>query len=227
MTVTFVEGKDWAASGAAIRGLGEASSVFRGLQADLNLFGGAVGFELVKVDGLVGAATTSAFRAVYDAVIAKNAMLAATPFAVPDSAANVATYAAMLREWLTTTALAALAVSPLRKYVFGHGKDWNVKDEIAYGAGPIHEEFIALQTQLNRFASTCGFSKLDTDGLIGAKTAAAVSKVYERVVAKNPMLAATPFPPPDTKEEVAEYSQFIGHWLTDTAGKALLAEAVG
>jgi uncharacterized protein (DUF2236 family) len=227
MTVTFVEGKDWAKSGAAIKGLGDAGSVFRGLQADLNLFGSAVGFELVKIDGLIGDATTSAFRAVYDAVVAKNAMLAATPFAVPDSAANVATYAAMLRDWLTTTALTALAVSPLRKYVRGHGKDWNVKDEIAYGAGPIHDEFIALQTLLNRFATACGFAKLDADGLIGAKTASAVFHVYEAVVAKNPMLAATPFPPPDTKEEVAEYSQFVGHWLTDTASKALLAEAVG
>jgi lysozyme family protein len=226
MTGTLAEGKDWTRSGSVISGRGDAKYIFRGLQADLNLFAGALGFDLVTVDGVIGDKTATAFRAVYDAVVAKNPMLAATPFAVPDSTENVASYAGMLRDWMTTTALSALNVSPMRRYLRGPGKDWNVKDEIAYGAGPIHQELIALQTEVNRFSAICGYPKLDADGFIGPKTAAAVFKVYEAVVAKNAMLAATPFPPPDTKEEVVEYCQFISGWLTATASKALLAEAV-
>lgn len=48
---------------------------------------------------------------------------------------------------------------------------------------------------------------------------------YDRVVAKNPMLGVTLFPPPDTKEETAEFAAFIHDWLDKVATRQLLAEA--
>jgi len=130
----------------------------------------------------------------------------------------------MLRAWLENTARDALGVADMRRYHKGSGKDWNVKDTIAYGAGPVHADFVALQTDLNGFAGALGFAALTTDGFIGAKTAAAVKAVYDAVVGKNPLLAVTLFPVPDTKEEAAEYCQFIRSWLTGVAAKNLLAE---
>ena len=44
------------------------------------------------------------------------------------------------------------------------------------------------------------------------------------MIAKKPLAAMTPFPVPDTKEEVAEFCMFIRAWLHDVAGKHLLAE---
>jgi lysozyme family protein len=196
----------------------------RGLQADLNFFADKLGFELVKVDGIVGPKTLAATKAVYDAVVKKQPILAST-VAAPNTVDDVKNSAPMLRTWLENTARDTLGVADLRRYHKGSGKDWNVKDTIAYGAGPVHEDFIALQKDLNRFASTVGFAPLQQDGFIGAKTAAAVKAVYDKVVGTNQLLAATVFPVPDTKEEAAEYAQFIRAWLNGVAAKNLLAEA--
>src|SRR4029079_19172119 len=40
-------------------------------------------------------------------------------------------------------------MAELRNYVQGEGKDWNVKNSIAYGKGPVHEDFKGLQTDIN------------------------------------------------------------------------------
>jgi len=196
----------------------------KGLQADLNFFSDKLGIELTKVDGLVGPKTLSAVKAIYDAVVAKQPILASTVVA-PGSVDDVVKHAPMLRTWLENTARDAPRVAAPRRYHKGAGKDWNVKETIAYGAGPVHQDFVALQTDLNRFAGVAGFATLDTDGFLGPKTAAAVKAVYDQVVGKNPLLSATIFPVPDTKEEVAEYAMFIRAWLRDVAGKQLLAEA--
>jgi hypothetical protein len=100
------------------------------------------------------------------------------------------------------------------------GKDWNLKGEIAYGVAGVHDELKDLQKELNHFASISAI-KLDVDGFIGPRTGHAVKAIYDAVVKKNPLLAATPFPVPDTKEEVAEYAQFIRDWLQGTAAKTL------
>lgn len=196
----------------------------KGLQADLNFFADKLGLELTKVDGVVGPKTLSAVKAVYDAVVKKQPILAST-VAAPSSVDDVVANAPMLRAWLENTARDTLGVADLRRYHKGAGKDWNTKESIAYGAGPVHQDFVALQTDLNRFASVAGFGKLDTDGFLGPKTASAVTAIYKQVVGKNQLLAATVFPVPDTKEEVAEYAMFIRAWLRDVAGKQLLAEA--
>lgn len=196
----------------------------RGLQADLNFFADKLGIELTTVDGIVGPKTLSALKAVYDAVVKKQPILAST-VAPPASVDEVKDKAAMFRAWLEGTARDTLGVPDLRRYHQGAGKEWNVKDTIAYGAGPVHQDFVALQADLNRFASTVGFAKLETDGFLGPKTAAAVKGIYDKVVGKNQLLAATFFPVPDTKEEVSEYAMFIRAWLRDVAGKQLLAEA--
>jgi lysozyme family protein len=196
----------------------------KGLQADLNFFADKLGLELTKVDGIIGPKTLSAVKAVYDAVVKKQPILAST-VAAPNTVDDVVASAPMLRVWLENTARDALGVADLRRYHKGAGKDWNTKDTIAYGAGPVHQDFVDLQGDLNRFASVAGFGKLETDGFLGPKTAAAVKAVYDQVVGKNQLLSATIFPVPDTKEEVAEYAMFIRAWLRDVASKQLLAEA--
>lgn len=116
-------------------------------------------------------------------------------------------------------------MTQLRKYEKGEGKDWNTKDTIAYGRGDVHKDFVGLQEDLNKFAGVVGFDKLGTDGFLGPKTVAAFTKIYDATIAKNPLLAANVFPPPKTKEDVAEYCQFMRQWLQQTAMKVLLAEA--
>ncbi len=224
---TLIKGTDWDASGANVVGKGaEGLAVLRGLQADLNRFGEAAGFAHVKVDGVIGAASAAAVQQIHKAVIATNPGLAATPFPPPETAALVGEYAMYIRFWLAGVAAGALGVGRLRRYERGAGKDWNTRDTIAYGAGPVHADFVALQTDLNRFAAALGFAALDTDGFIGGKTAAAVTRVYQATIVKNPLLVGTPFPPPDTKEEAAEYCAFIREWLAGPAGRTLGVAAV-
>lgn len=220
MSEKLIKGKDWTSDGAAIAVSEDARAQFRGIQADLNQFGEKLGFDRVKVDGKIGPQTVAAIAAVVKAV-------GASPVPAPahDGPEVVAENASAIRGWLLAFAVGALGVSKLRRYVRGHGKDWNVKDQIAYGAGEVHDDFKALQAELNRFAGVVGYAPLVVDGFIGEKTAAAVTAVYDAAIAKNPGLVATPFPPPDTKEEAAEYAAFIRFWLDAVAAKHLVAEA--
>lgn len=199
-------------------------SNLRGLQADLNLYAQVANFEAVRIDGVIGPRTVQALRGVVDAVLAKNKLLVPAAFTY-NNQAEVEKYAPQIRDWLHSTAASTLDVTPFRVYKRGTGQDWNIKGEIAYGAGPVHDEFVNMQKSLNRFADVVGFGKLDTDGFIGPKTAAAVKATFEKIVAKSAMLGVTLFPPPDTKEEAAEYAAFIRDWLDKTAAKHLLAEA--
>lgn len=193
----------------------------RGLQADLNQYAQALNFEGLAVDGKLGPKTLTALQAVVKAALAKSAPLT---FKFPETVDDVGPLAPQIREWLHATA-PKLSVSPFKVYQQGAGKDWNIKGEIAYGAGATHDEFVALQKSLNTVATAVGFKELDTDGFIGAKTAEAVKKTWDKVVAKNAALAVTPFPAPDTKEEAAQYAAFIRNWIDTTAKKNLLAEA--
>ncbi|MEZ4399607.1 MAG: hypothetical protein R3B06_06295 [Kofleriaceae bacterium] len=217
------QGSDWTQNGDTVTGTGLARDVFRGIQADLNFFAEKLGFELIKVDGVLGPKSLAALQAVNAAVIKSNPALTGT-LVPPNSVTDVATYAMMSRDWLEKTARKALNVADLRRYHKGAGQEWNTKDAIAYGAGPIHDEFQGLQTDLNRFAEALGYAPLKVDGFLGAKTAAATKAVYDALVAKNPMNAMTMFPVPDTKEECAEYCMFIRDWLGKAASK-LLGEA--
>ncbi|HLL25395.1 MAG TPA: hypothetical protein VK427_24835 [Kofleriaceae bacterium] len=219
----FVAGKDFT-SGSTISGKGEAAAEFRGLQADLNLYAPTAGFEAVKIDGIIGPRTVDALKKTIDAVLAKNKLLVPAAFTY-GGAEDLAKYAPRIRDWLHSTAAKTLSVSPFRLYKKGSGQDWNLKGDIAYGAGAVHDEFVNLQHDLNKLADVVGFGKLQTDGFLGPKTAQAVKAAYEKVVAKNPALGVTLFPPPDTKEEVAEFAAFIRDWIGKTATKQLLAEA--
>lgn len=116
-------------------------------------------------------------------------------------------------------------MSNLKTYEMGEGKDWNANDKIAWGKGDVHKDFQGLQTDLNRFADVASFDKLDVDGFLGPATVEAFTKIYGAAIEKNPGLIATPFPPPKTKEDAAEYAQFIRMWLQGAAASALLAEA--
>lgn len=223
-TNEYVAGKDFTSSGSNFTGKGEARSEFRGLQADLNLYAQVANFEAVRIDGVIGSRTLDALKKTVDAVLAKNKLLVPAAFTY-SSAEDVAKYAPRVRDWLHSTAAKTLNVSPFRLYKKGAGQDWNVKGDIAYGAGPVHDEFVGLQHDLNKLADAVGFKKLDTDGFIGPKTAEAVKATFDKVVAKNPVLGVTLFPPPDSKEEAAEFAAFIRDWLDKTATKQLLAEA--
>ena len=217
----FSAAKDWTAQGSNLKGKGAAHTEFRGLQADLNQFAQACGFEGVAVDGILGPKTLAAVQAVTKAVVGKNPLLTPSTFAPPTTVDAVGQYALRIREWLHTTASQTLKVSPYRLFDQGAGKDWNTKGEIAYGAGTTADEFVKLQTALNSLAPTVGFAKLETDGFIGEKTAAAVKATYDKVVAKNPIYAAAPFPAPESKEETARFAAFIRDWLEHVAPKAL------
>jgi lysozyme family protein len=220
----YVSGTDFTSSGSNVTGKGEAHTEFRGLQADLNLYAQVANFEAVKVDGVIGQRTADAVKKVVDAVLAKNKLLVPAAFTY-NNAEDVAKFAPRVRDWLHSTAAKTLEVSPFRLYKKGTGQDWNIKGDIAYGAGPVHDEFVGLQNDLNKFADAVGFEKLKNDGFIGPKTAAAVKRVFDQISVKNAMLAVTLFPPPDTKEETAEFAAFIRDWLDKTAARHLLAEA--
>lgn len=217
----FVAGKDYKPNGATISGTGEAKSEYRGLQADLNQYAEAAGFEPVVVDRIIGSRTVDAANKVVKAVLATNPLLVPVEFTTPDNVDAVAKYAARIRDWLHGTAATALKVSPFRIYQRGQGKDWNIKGEIAYGAGAVHDEFLGLQRDLNKLAGVVGFQPLTVDGFIGPKTAEAVKRTYEKVVAKNQLFGVTLFPPPDTKEEAAEFAAYIHDWLQKVAMKEL------
>lgn len=223
-TTEYAAGKDYTNNGSSFRGKGEALSEFRSLQADLNLYAQAANYEAVRIDGMIGPRTHDAVKKVVEAVLAKNKLLVPATFTY-DSPEDIAKYAPRIRDWLHAVASPNLKVSPFRLYKKGTGQDWNVKGEIAYGAGAVHDEFMGLQRDLNRFADVVGFQKLDVDGKLGPRTAAAVKAVYDKVVAKNAVYSVTLFPPPDTKEEAAEFASFIRDWLDKTAAKQLLAEA--
>jgi len=220
----YAAGKDYTSSGSTFTGKGEALSEFRGLQADLNLYAQAANFEAVRIDGIVGPKTADAVKKVVEAVLAKNKLLIPAAFTY-NNARDIAKDAPPIRGWLHTPAASTLSVTPFRLYKKGAGKDWNIKGDIAYGAGAVHDEFLGLQRDINQFADVVGFKKLDVDGFLGPKTAAAVKATFEKVVAKNPVFGVTLFPPPDTKEEAAEFAAFIRDWLDKTAKKQLLAEA--
>lgn len=215
---------DWTQNGTNVTAKGETRSEFRSLQADLNQYAQAANFEPVIVDGIIGPKTVDSVKKTVAAVLSKNSLLVPAEFTY-DGPDHVAKYAARIRDWLHTTAATTLAVNPFRIYTKGQGKDWNLKGDIAYGAGPVHDQFMQLQRTLNTLAPVVGFSKLDVDGFIGPKTAAAVMATYEKVKAKNAIFAVTLFPPPDTKEETAEYAAFINDWLDKIAVRQLVAEA--
>ncbi|MBA3393123.1 MAG: hypothetical protein H0T89_10785 [Deltaproteobacteria bacterium] len=220
----YAAGKDYTNNGSTITGKGEALTTFRGLQADLNLYAQVANYEAVKVDGIIGPRTLDALQKVVAAVLAKNQLLIPAAFTY-GSADEIAKWAGRVRDWLHTTAAKTLSVSPFRLYKKGTGQDWNIKGDIAYGAGAVHDEFVGLQHDLNKLADVVGFQKLDTDGFIGPRTAAAVKSTYEKVVAKNAIHGVTLFPPPDSKEEAAEFAVFIRDWLKNVANRQLLAEA--
>jgi lysozyme family protein len=215
---------DWTQNGTTVSAKGETRSEFRSLQADLNQYAQAGNFEPVVVDGIVGPKTVDAIKKTVAAVLSKNSLLVPAEFTY-DGVDHVAKYAARIRDWLHSTAATTLAVNPFRFYEKGQGKDWNVKGDIAYGAGPVHDQFQQLQRTLNTLSGVVGFGKLEVDGFIGPKTAAAVMATFEKVKAKNAILAVTLFPPPDTKEETAEYAAFINDWLDKIAIRNLVAEA--
>lgn len=224
MDSEYVAGKDYTAIGSNFTAKGEVLSELRGLQADLNNFAPVANFEGVKIDGIVGPRTLDAVKKVMAAVLAKNNLLVPATFTA-DSIEEVAKYAPRIREWLQTTAAKTLDVATFRVLKKGDGLDWNIKGDIAYGKGAVHDEFLGIQRELNKLAKVVGFAPLDVDGFIGPKTAAAVKQTYDKLVAMSPMYGITLFPPPNTKEETAAFAQFIHGWLKDTASRQLLGTA--
>ena len=82
-TTEFSAAKDWTAQGGNLKGKGAAHTEFRGLQADLDQYAQAWGFEGVAVDGILGPKTLAAVQAVTKAVVGKNPLLTPSTFAPP------------------------------------------------------------------------------------------------------------------------------------------------
>ena len=220
----FVNGKDYTAKQNYFVGNGTAAVTFRGLQANLNLFAKACGFEAVVIDGCIGESTLAAANALINTTVAKD--VSKTPdFFRMESVEEVAKNAVAIRTWFRTVAGPTLQVTTVRTYLRGEGNDWNVKGDIAYGAGTVHDEFKSLQADLNELAQPVGFAKLEVDGFLGPKTAAAVKKIYDATVKKNAIFGITMFPVPDTKEEAAEFCMMIREWMRTVAVPNLKAEA--
>jgi hypothetical protein len=114
-------------------------------------------------------------------------------------------------------------MAELRNYEMGEGKDWNVKDTIAYGRGAVHEDFKGLQRDLNRYAADVGFKKLDVDGFLGPNTVDAWNKIYQAALKRDPA-ATVAFPPIVMKEQIATLCQHVRHWL-QTSGARILGGA--
>lgn len=111
-------------------------------------------------------------------------------------------------------------MAELRNYEQGEGKDWNVKGAIAYGRGPVHEDFKGLQRDLNSFAKVVGFARLDEDGFLGDNTVAAWQKTYQAALERDP-LATIALLPITSKELLATMCQHVRHWLSTTGAKVL------
>ena len=79
------------------------------------------------------------------------------------------------------------------------GVNFKCNADICFGIGPVHEQFKALQSTLNRLAQmTPGFAPLLVDGFIGDKTVAAANIALAAVGS-----AAGVSPPGTTREAVA------------------------
>ena len=109
-------------------------------------------------------------------------------------------------------------MTELRNYEKGEGKDWNTKDSIAYGRGPVHEDFKGLQADINRFAEEVGFRKVEVDGFLGPHTVEAWNKIYSAALAKDPAATAA-FPAITQKEQLATLCQHVRQWLQTKGSK--------
>lgn len=66
------------------------------------------------------------------------------------------------------------------------GVDYNCSSSICYGIGTLaHQQLMSVQTALNRFARSAGFSPLVVDGKIGDKTVSAVRATFAWVKSKG------------------------------------------
>src|SRR5688572_25938505 len=101
------------------------------------------------------------------------------------------------------------------------GKDFKVKDDLkvpyCYGVGDVHQVFMDLQKQINRFAQRAGFTPLKLDGFIGEKTVATAQKVAKTIqTPQSPeslrTIAANP-----TKDTLAANAAKMAHELRATA----------
>ena len=126
-------GRDWTQHGDTITGTGAARDVFRGIQADLNYFAIKVGFDTVKVDGVLGPKTLAAVQAVGAAVAKADAALAGTVLPAADLG-DVATHAVSTRTWLESTARKALGIGDgLLRLSVGIEDIADLKDDLQAG----------------------------------------------------------------------------------------------
>src|SRR5688500_549047 len=68
---------------------------------------------------------------------------------------------------------------------YAAGKDFTNNGSNFTGKGEALSEFRGLQADLNLYAQTANFEAVRIDGIVGARTADAVKKVVEAVLAKN------------------------------------------
>ena len=101
------------------------------------------------------------------------------------------------------------------------GKDFKVNDEVGipycYGIGPVHEVFVDLQRQLNRFAQRAGFQPVKADGFLGKKTVEAANKAAKHIQTPQSPESLKAIATSPTKETLAANAAKLVHEFRATA----------
>ena len=105
--------------------------------------------------------------------------------------------------------------------LFVEGKDFKVKNDVkipyCYGVGNVHETFMELQKQINRFATRAGFTPLKLDGFIGDKTVKSAQQVAKTIQTEQSPESLRTIANSPTKEWLASNAGKLVHELRATA----------
>lgn len=85
---------------------------------------------------------------------------------------------------------------------------------ICYGVGAVHDVFLELQRQINRYASLAKFGRIGVDGKLGASTLVAANQVVTWIASNVPENTLAVIP---NKETLAGRADFYVKEFRDTA----------
>ena len=101
------------------------------------------------------------------------------------------------------------------------GKDFKVNDDVAipycYGIGPVHEVFMDLQRQINRYAQRAGFQAVKADGFLGKKSVEAANMAAKHIQSPQSPESLKAIASSPTKETLAANAAKLVHEFRATA----------